>query len=48
MENTLKIAAQTYSTLNPSYISGKEVLEAIKGGNEAVKNSVIMLMLGVA
>lgn len=45
METTLKLAAQTYATLNPDYKNEREVLEAIQSGNNTVERAVITLML---
>jgi hypothetical protein len=46
MENAIKAAAQEYAALIGN-MSEQEVLAAIKGGNQSVLRSVLMLM-GVA
>jgi hypothetical protein len=46
MENAIKAAAQEYAALIGN-MSEQEVLAAIRGGNQSVLRSVLMLM-GVA
>ena len=45
MENSIKIAAQAYASLNKDYSNYKQVLEAIQSGNKVVEQSVINLMI---